>query len=130
MTGDGDGDDLIVVDPRSSPVWLNAKIGRFLVKVGLYLTAIIISCSSLFISHLSSQTPQSEAATRPQYGNHRHIEYNTTRMHDIRTDTCDTCNLALPQLFPTAFCFQELINIGYKPMIPNYINLSSICCHP
>lgn len=72
----GDGDDLIVVDPRSSPVWLNAKIGRFLVKVGLYLTDILncrsitISCSSLFISHLSSQTPQSEAATRPQYGNH------------------------------------------------------------
>lgn len=38
----GDGDDLIVVDPRSSPVWLNAKIGCFLVKVGLDLTDILI----------------------------------------------------------------------------------------
>lgn len=37
----GDGDDLIVADPRSSPVWLNAKIGRFLVKVELYLTDMI-----------------------------------------------------------------------------------------
>lgn len=64
----GDGDDLIFVDPRSSPVWLKVqKLGRFLVKVGAL--PYILSLYSFTDSHLSSQTPsikQSEAGTRPQ----------------------------------------------------------------
>lgn len=49
----GDGDDLIVADPRSSPVWLNAKIGRFLVKVEL-----ILICRSTDTVHTDMYQPQ------------------------------------------------------------------------